>query len=145
MQRYAPFWELQLRQSGWQGAELTKALDKIRGCLTRTLNDARGQWLLDHRHQDSACELVLHQLVNGSVRESIIDRTFIAEGTRWIIDYKSSEPSTGQSLEHFIAEQTELYRPQLARYRQCFAALGETEIRTALYFPLLSERGWVEL
>src|SRR5690606_25180941 len=52
MQRYAPFWELQLRQSGWQGAELTKALDKIRGCLTRTLNDARGQWLLDHRHQD---------------------------------------------------------------------------------------------
>lgn len=145
MQRYAPFWELHLRQSGWQEAELTKALDKIRGCLTRTLNDARGQWLLDHRHQDSACELVLHQLVNGSVRESIIDRTFIAEGTRWIIDYKSSEPSTEQSLEHFIAEQTELYRPQLARYRQCFAALGETEIRTALYFPLLSERGWVEL
>jgi ATP-dependent helicase/nuclease subunit A len=145
MQRYAPFWELQLRQSGWQGTELTKALDKIRECLTRTLNDTRGQWLLDHRHQNSACELVLHQLVNGSVRESIIDRTFITEGTRWIIDYKSSEPGTGQSLERFIAEQTELYYPQLARYRQCFAALGETQIRTVLYFPLLSERGWVEL
>lgn len=142
---HTPFWQIQLRQFGWQGAELTAAIAKITRAITQTLDDPRGQWLLDHSHAHSACEVVLYRQQDQLLRESIIDRTFIADGIRWIIDYKSSEPMSGQTVDNFIAAEVENYRAQLARYRECFAALEKTTISTALYFPLLNEQRWIEI
>jgi ATP-dependent helicase/nuclease subunit A len=136
-----PFWQIQLKQQGWHSDEIGQALSKINHAIRNTLSDARGQWLLDNRHPHSACELaIIHQQGNAidvKLRENIIDRTFIADGLRWIIDYKSSEPASGQLLEDFILQEVATYKLQLARYKACFANLGETAIKTALYFPLL--------
>lgn len=145
IEQQTPFWQLHLRQLGWQGQELAQAVDKITRALHHTLTDPRGQWLLDNNHQESACELVLYRQENNQLRESIIDRTFISDGVRWIVDYKSSEPQAGQTLTDFVATEVENYRAQLMRYRDCFALLESSEIRTALYFPLLADGRWVDV
>jgi ATP-dependent exoDNAse (exonuclease V) beta subunit len=138
-----PFWKIQLKQYGWSQDEIAQAIQKITRAITNTLNDKHGQWLLNDSHAHSACELAItHKQGNHidlKLRENIIDRTFIVDGVRWIIDYKSSEPSTGQILEDFIAQEVVSYKPQLARYRACFEALGESDIKQALYFPLLED------
>lgn len=141
---HTPFWKIQLRQFGWQGEELASAIEKITRSVAQTLTDPQGRWLLDHSHTQSACELRLYQQ-DEKLRESIIDRTFIAEGVRWIIDYKSSEPLNGQSEETFVVGEIEHYRVQLNRYRELFAAMDSREIRSALYFPMLQHRKWVEI
>lgn len=136
-----PFWRIHLKQNDWSPDEIAQAIQKVARAITNTLNDKHGQWLLDNSHTHSACELAItHKQGNHidlKLRENIIDRTFVAEGARWIIDYKSSEPSAGQNLADFITQEAAAYKAQLARYKACFAALGETEIKTALYFPLL--------
>jgi ATP-dependent helicase/nuclease subunit A len=139
-----PFWRIQLKQHGWHGDEIVQVIQKINQAISNTLNDKHGLWLLDNSHQQSACELAItHKQGNHidlKLRENIIDRTFIENGVRWIIDYKSSTPSAEQSLADFIAQEVAAYKPQLARYKACFAALGETDIKTALYFPALENR-----
>lgn len=135
------FWRIYLKQQGWHGDEIEHSVQKISLAICNTLQDPQGQWLLDDTHLQSACELaIIHKQGNHidlKLRENIIDRTFIADGRRWIIDYKSSEPRAGQAVTDFILQETAVYKTQLLRYRACFTALGETEIKTALYFPLL--------
>ncbi len=135
------FWQIYLKQNGWHADEITQAIQKITQAVHNTLNDQHGEWLLTNSHSQSASELAItHKQGNHidlKLRENIIDRTFIADDIRWIIDYKSSEPSNGQSVADFIVQEIAAYKTQLIRYRECFAALGETEIKTALYFPLL--------
>lgn len=144
LQSQLPFWQIQLRQSGWQGAEMGQALERINRALVQTLTDANGRWLLDNSHEQSACELALYQQ-SDRLRESIIDRTFIVDNQRWIVDYKSSVPMQHQTEAEFVALEVENYREQLARYREWFAALDGRESRTALYFPCLQENRWAEV
>ncbi len=136
-----PFWQTYLKQNGWHTEEITLALQKVSQAIHNTLDDEQGKWLLDNSHQQSASELIItHKQGNHidlKLRENIIDRTFIADGVRWIIDYKSSEPNRGQSVGDFIVQEIAAYKTQLLRYKECFTALGETDIKTILYFPLL--------
>lgn len=137
-----PFWKINLKQNGWNEEEIAQAIAKIIRAINNTLADEHGQWLLDNSHQQSTSELAItHKQGNQidlKLRENIIDRSFIAYGVRWIIDYKSSEPESHLSTHDFITREVASYKAQLTRYRACFSALGETTIKTALYFPLLN-------
>jgi hypothetical protein len=107
--------------------------------IQKILVSDRGQWILDNQHKDSACELSLWtQASNNEIKEYIIDRTFIDQKTniRWIIDYKTSQPNTNQTLDDFIIDQDRLYKKQLMAYKQLFDA-QENPINCALYFPLV--------
>jgi ATP-dependent helicase/nuclease subunit A len=133
------FWQLRLEQMGTPvtlAAEQSHQLTKI---ITQILKTDVGRWILDHQHKDSACELsLLKETKNNEIKEYIIDRTFIDRETniRWIIDYKSSQPNVGQTLESFIAEQKDLYKVQLSTYKQLFDP-QQNSISCALYFPLV--------
>lgn len=138
-----PFWRSQLRQLGLNGSSLSDALNRIELGLHRMLADTRGRWLLDGGHERSACEQSFWSAPAGlgkstKAQNSIIDRTFVDQNVRWIIDYKSSEPTAGQPLEDFLVAEAESYRPQLSRYRQLFVDTGDISVKTALYFPLLA-------
>ncbi|WP_413665592.1 hypothetical protein ACG1BZ_10530 [Microbulbifer sp. CNSA002] len=116
---------------------LDRAAEKVEIAVRNSLNCPTGRWLLDGSLGESACELELHS-GGRQLRRSIVDRTFIDnEGTRWIVDYKTAEPSGEESQEEFIAAQLEQYRNQLENYRKLFYARGERNIRCALYFPLM--------
>jgi ATP-dependent exoDNAse (exonuclease V) beta subunit len=66
-----------------------------------------------------------------------MDRVFRdQDGTRWIIDYKTSSHEGG-NVEAFLDQERTRYEKQLVRYAM---ALGESQTMLGLYFPLLS--GW---
>ena len=104
--------------------------------LAQTLDDERGRWLLG-AHADAQSEYRMRVVVNGVVHGCVMDRVFRdADGTRWIVDYKTSGHEGGQ-LEAFLDQERQRYEKQLARYAR---ALGETSSMLGLYFPLLA--GW---
>ena len=65
----------------------------------------------------------------------MIDRTFVADGQRWIIDYKLSSPGDSESREDFIARQSRAYQAQLRHYANLYRELEKRPVRCALYFP----------
>ena len=69
-------------------------------------------------------------------RNLVLDRTFVDNGTRWIIDYKTSSHSGGD-LEGFLENEIQRYREQLQGYSRAIALAETRPIKTALYFPLL--------
>lgn len=134
IQQHQYQWQQQLRHRGWSADEIQWAHQKIIHAITGILQHEQGRWILDHRHQNSACELALIQKDRQGIRELVIDRTFIIGDTRWIIDYKSSEPAPGETIENFLKNEAEIYRAQLAGYHQVMAPLTPHRISTALYF-----------
>jgi ATP-dependent exoDNAse (exonuclease V) beta subunit len=60
----------------------------------------------------------------------VIDRVFVADGCRWIIDYKTVHLPASE-----LAPRAESYRPQLARYAALFRD-DPLPIRLAIYFPV---------
>ena len=114
------------------------ALEAVR----RTLADERGRWILTSR-PDSAQEWKLSGLRDGHTLNIIIDRTFVDEyGTRWIIDYKTTEHE-GAGTEEFLRQQVDVYTPQLLRYGSIAGAFDGRPVRLGLYFPMMRE--WREI
>ncbi|MBB6521590.1 UvrD-helicase domain-containing protein [Pseudoteredinibacter isoporae] len=130
-----PFWKVQLQQLGLWPNACEQACQLIDKALALTLDDEQGRWLLNNQHQDSRFEWRLWD--TQSNREYIIDRCFISEGKRWLIDYKSSLPSPGQSEEDFFAEEQTSYHEQLSQYQRLLKGLGDEPVQRALYFPLM--------
>jgi hypothetical protein len=105
-----------------------------------TLDDQRGRWILDRSHPEAASEYALTGVLHGEVVNVVIDRTFVDhDGTRWIIDFKTSMHEGG-GIEEFLDRELERYRGQLERYAALLGARVAGPIRLGLYFPLL--RGW---
>jgi len=125
----------ELAARGVASGEIGPARERVIQALGNALEDVRGRWLLGARDR-AASELRLRTAQEGRLRTLVIDRTFMEEGVRWIVDYKTSSHE-GTGLEAFLDEERARYAPQLARYA---AALGSA--RLGLYFPML--RGWRE-
>ena len=107
------------------------------------LEDARGEWILSP-HPEGAAELELVRSDEGGVGVLRVDRTFVVDGERWVIDYKVSSPAPEESESRFLAREQARYAPQLAAYREVWRAIDpDTPVRGALYFP--RGRHWVEL
>ncbi|MEX1031932.1 MAG: UvrD-helicase domain-containing protein [Cellvibrionaceae bacterium] len=135
------FWKQQLRQLGMADTSAAQGAMRIAKAVTNTLADTIGRWLLDNNHEDSQCELSLTALDAG-YRESVIDRTFIEGGVRWIVDYKTGDTLTDQASAEFLRLAEEQYRPQLKRYADLMSKLDinhgrQLPVKTALYFPLM--------
>ena len=127
----------QLRRLGVTARDEARAADTVLTALTQTLQDARGRWILDPAHREARAELALTGVSGGRLREVIIDRAFVdAEGTRWVIDFKTSRHE-GAGREAFLDEEVTRYRAQLDTYVELARALGPQPVRAALYFPLL--------
>ncbi len=133
----------ELRQLGVAEADVADGVDRVGRAVARVLNSPRGQWILAN-HQDGACEYPLTGVVEGTLIHAVIDRTFVADGQRWIVDYKTSAPGKTESLSAFLKREGARYGEQLRIYISLFKALGEgLPVRAALYFPLFD--GWYEL
>ena len=131
-----------LRGTGVPASELARAGARVGEALRGVLADPRGRWILDSTHAEATSELRLSAQLDDQVVHVALDRTFVdAQGTRWIVDYKTGTHE-GADLEAFLHREQERYREQLERYAQIMAALDPRPVRLALYFPLL--RAWRE-
>jgi len=122
-----------------QGVQTTRAdqiIGRARLAIENCLAGELGRWILG-QHEDAHCEYALTAILDGERPASmVLDRTFSENGTRWIIDYKTSSHAGGD-LEGFLQNEAGRYRDQLQRYRDAMALTETRPIRTALYFPLL--------
>ena len=134
-------WGMSLRQLGLSGEDLERALAALLQSVSASLTDPQGRWLLSCRHGDAQSEYALTCASSaGRLQDLVIDRTFLdsENGTRWIVDYKTSRPREGEPTEAFLRREALVYREQLAGYREAMAARGPEPIRCALYFTALS-------
>ena len=75
--------------------------------------------------------------IDGRPENFVLDRTFTADGIRWLIDYKTAVPRPGDQVDAFIASERARYRGQLARYATLAEALFGQQPRVAIYFTAL--------
>jgi ATP-dependent exoDNAse (exonuclease V) beta subunit len=106
--------------------------------LARVLEHPEGRWLLTPR-PDARAEFALTGLIDGEIRNLVIDRTFVepATGERWVVDFKTAIPPPDVPEEVFLSTEISRYRPQLERYGRAAALLFEQPVRLALYFTAL--------
>jgi len=134
---------VELAVAGVAARRLDTALQQVQACLHQALESKRGQWLLAAR-DGAAAEYALHGVIDGEIVHAVIDRTFVAAGERWAIDYKTSAPAEGETLPVFLAREATRYQPQLSLYLHLLQALEpQHRVRGGLYFPMID--GWVEM
>ena len=134
----------QLISAGMASNVLETQMVNIERDLNNLLADERGRWLISSEHHDASSELSLWH--RETQRELIIDRTFIdsTSGTRWVIDYKSSQPIEGEALDQFVLRESEKYKEQLQTYCSLINLYDEqkhndvVETKAALYFPAIT-------
>lgn len=135
--------------------------------LGKVLDDPRAAWIL-RRRESARNEFEVAAVVAGVVRRVRVDRTWVEDGTRWVIDYKTtraenaagladpahSGPGVSESVSTAAAgaespkglssEQIERHREQLTLYREVLSCADPRHpIRLALYFP--RSLGWWEM
>jgi ATP-dependent exoDNAse (exonuclease V) beta subunit len=127
----------QLLRHGVPERDLARATEVVIEALTRTVEDERGRWIFGREHREAHSELALTGIAAGRLTGVVIDRSFVdRDGTRWVIDFKTSRHEGG-GLEGFLEQEMARYRPQLESYVALARALGPEPVRAGLYFPLL--------
>jgi hypothetical protein len=129
-----------LTHAGVSPLDLEATAQRVRQALARIRTSRHGRWILAP-HEDSHTEYAISGVVNGEIVRGLVDRTFVDEGIRWIVDFKTSAHEGG-NLEAFLDEQQRRYSDQMQRYASILVALGHP-VKVGLYFPLLDEwREW---
>jgi ATP-dependent exoDNAse (exonuclease V) beta subunit len=127
-----PAFERWLAGRGWPAAEAQSGAARAARMLATTLASTDGQWVLRPR-AESGAELAIAKLGAGGTAETrVVDRSFVEDGVRWIIDYKTADLGPEADPARFAAH-AEGYRAQLESYAGLFAAEGRPR-RLAVFY-----------
>lgn len=148
MARQVNWCRQQLLSEGVQKAKADAIIERTSVAIENCLNSDQGKWILA-KHEDPECEYAITAVLdsageNGEIvntaetKNLILDRTFVENNVRWIIDYKTSSHSGGD-LPGFLANESKRYKEQLEGYKSAMALTEKRPIKTALYFPLLDQ------
>jgi len=102
---------------------------EVVAALETTLASESGRWVLAD-HPEAAAEQAWSSAEGDVTVNHVIDRIFVADGCRWIIDYKTVRVPDAE-----LAVRAESYRPQLERYASLFAD-DRLPLRSAVFFPV---------
>src|SRR5262249_30887422 len=126
-----------LRRHGVPESDLPRATATVMEALTRTVGSNRGRWIFSAEHREAQSEWALTGIAGGRLTNVVIDRSFVdRDGTRWVIDFKTSRHEGG-GLEAFLEQEMARYRAQLETYVALAGEIEKGPVRAALYFPLL--------
>ena len=121
--------------------DMSELLAKTERALATAITDHRGRWILEAR-PGAQSEYALTGLLDDQLNNFVIDRTFIVEGVRWIIDYKTGSREGGDR-DAFLDNEKIRYKEKMDRYAKIFRAFDPTlPVKLGLYFPLMN--GWRE-
>jgi ATP-dependent exoDNAse (exonuclease V) beta subunit len=141
VQALADVFARELHLLGVDRGELSDATARVMRSLTHTLRDPRGRWVLT-AHSEARSELRMTVRVGDALEHLRLDRTFVENGRRWIIDFKTSQHEGGD-VGAFLDSEVARYAPQLERYARAVEAVDKRPVSLGLYFPLLEElRSW---
>ena len=125
-------WHRRLQAAGLNEDEANDHLQEAARQLKAVLADPDGRWLLGPR-QDAASEFGVTAHIDGALANAYFDRTFEHEGTRWIIDFKTSQVEDDDTLNALVSR----HHAQLAHYRTLAESLYNQPIKTALYLTAI--------
>ncbi len=121
-----------LRTQGLTDTQASAAATEVQRHLHNTLSSPEGRWLLaPHPQAASECALA-SAAAQGSASDTsdtssptlhVLDRTFIHEGRRWIVDYKTADPDSADPSA---------WQAQLQRYSALFD--DGLPVQLALFF-----------
>ena len=117
-----------------------EAARRVADVVGQTLRDPRGRWLFDPAHGDARSEWALAGESDGRIVHVVVDRSFVADGRRYIVDFKTGAHLGGDPAA-FLAREFERYEPQLMRYARIVRGIDPRPLRIALYHPLVPG-GW---
>jgi ATP-dependent exoDNAse (exonuclease V) beta subunit len=131
------FYAYQLRRHGVPESDVSQATAMVVEALTRTVSNDRGRWIFAPEHTEARSEWALTGIAAGRLTNVVIDRSFVdRDGTRWVIDFKTSRHEGG-GLETFLQQELARYRQQLETYVALARGVSDAPVRAGLYFPLL--------
>ncbi|MFT4572378.1 MAG: ATP-dependent helicase/nuclease subunit A, partial [Candidatus Binatia bacterium] len=150
-----------LAAAGMDPRRLDAGVERAQSMLESVLEDEDGRRILG-ASLEARSEWPLVVLSEGRVVRSTIDRCFVEDGVRWVVDYKTARPpqaepqagSDSSVFDQWLVAECESHRPQLGAYKEAVIAAGETlpgltrglPVRTALYYPALPIGGrWFEI
>ncbi|MBA2657896.1 MAG: UvrD-helicase domain-containing protein [Tatlockia sp.] len=120
-----------LRSLGFSKHEQQESLKLMRQQLDNLFSNPIGQWLTKaHKDEQNEYELLVN--IQGLPATRIIDRTFIDQGTRWVIDFKTGTDDDQTQTHH---------RHQVNLYAELLATKSAESIRCGLYY--LASGKWV--
>ncbi len=119
-----------LEQQGHEETDALRGAQRVTRALQATLASEVGRWVLRQR-EGAAAELALTTLEGLRMVNHVVDRTFVEDGVRWVVDYKSA--LLGEVTEDTLEQQAEHYRTQLERYARLFVEEG-LPVRKAVFF-----------
>ncbi|MGB4812002.1 MAG: UvrD-helicase domain-containing protein [Methylophilaceae bacterium] len=108
-----------LQQQNHSSAIAAQAAKTVFDCLQTTLASKVGQWVLKPR-VDANNELAISLVSSNKVNSYVVDRTFVEDDTRWVIDYKTVQlnPKISEAEAQMAAKQ---HQKQLVEYAKLFA------------------------
>lgn len=121
-----------LRQRGHGEAAAAQGAAVVVEALQTTLASPVGRWVLA-AHPEGGAEQAWTSHDGSAAESHVIDRVFVVNGERWIIDYKTVHEPTA-----LLPARAEGFRAQLERYAALFAG-DPRPVRMAVYFPVQGE------
>ena len=121
-----------LRAQGLTEAQASAATTEVQRHLHNTLTSPEGRWLLAPLPQAASEYALASAAAEGSASDTsgtsgiklhVLDRCFVYQGTRWIVDYKTADPDSADPGA---------WRAQLQRYRALFD--DGLPVQLALFF-----------
>jgi ATP-dependent exoDNAse (exonuclease V) beta subunit len=115
-------------------------LQEIQHCLQEQFFG----WLISKDHPRAYCEWSLEDRpAENQISTGIMDRVVFDGDSWWVVDYKTSRPLSGESVDRFIEHEVNRYRPQLLAYREMIADYFKVDprsVRVVLYFTSLQRK-----
>ncbi|MDP2132598.1 MAG: PD-(D/E)XK nuclease family protein, partial [Sulfuritalea sp.] len=115
-----PGFERWLAGRGWPGPAAQSGSARAARMLVTILASADGQWVLRPRAESGAEMAIARVGAGGRAETRVVDRSFVEEGVRWIIDYKTVDLGERADAAS-MAVHAERYRLQLEAYAGLFA------------------------
>jgi ATP-dependent exoDNAse (exonuclease V) beta subunit len=115
---------------GYDSDQCNVAVADVIQHLISTTESPEGRWILSP-HEEAQSEVPITNSVGDTLQSHVIDRTFIDQGVRWIIDFKTTKTEI-QNQTALAEETTEGFRQQLERYKSLYSGKNQ-EIRLGVF------------
>lgn len=120
-----------LTRQGHGSEESKQGAARVVAWLGLVLQSDDGRWILQAQ-AEAAAELAISSCEGATISSHVIDRTFIENGVRWVIDYKSTDLGPSASMIS-LQLQAVAHRAQLERYAGLFLNEG-LPVRMGVFF-----------
>ena len=115
--------------NGYKESEINTAIEVVKESLLSLQKSKDGQWIYQ-LHKDEGMEVNYLHTIDDEIKILIPDRTFIEDGIKWIIDYKTVFNEQNKALNLEIEAKT--HAEQLNIYESLFD--DDHPVQKAIYF-----------